>query len=101
MSGDPDDTKPIGLASFLEDVIITKTEKATKSKLDQAKQEMEAYMTSDMLNFKKDPLLWLREHSWRFPLSAFAKERSVGYLARLVIYYQHKELIWVQLRSTC
>ena len=50
MSGDPDDTKPVGLASFLEDVIITKTEKATKSKLDQAKQEMEVYMNSDMLN---------------------------------------------------
>ena len=38
---DPEDTKPVGLASFLEDVIITKTEKATKTKLDQAKQEMD------------------------------------------------------------
>lgn len=76
VSVDPEDTKPVGLASFLEDVIITKTEKATKTKLDQAKQEMEVYMNSDMLNLKTDPLLWWREHSWRFPLlSALAKQR--------------------------
>ena len=54
---DPEDIKPVGLASFLEDVVITKTEKASKTKVDQAKQEMEVYMNSDMLNLKKNILL--------------------------------------------
>ena len=77
MPGDkfPEDTKPVGLASFLEDVIITKSEKATKTKLDQAKHEMEVYMNSDMLNLKHDPLMWWKEYGWRLPLlSGLAKE---------------------------
>ena len=72
----PEDIKPVGLASFLEDGIITKSEKATKTKLDQAKRKTEVYMNSDMLNLKQDPLMWWTEYGWRLPLlSGLAKER--------------------------
>lgn len=60
----PEGTKPVGLASFLDDVIITKSEKATKTKLDQPKHEMEVYMNSDMLNLKCDPLMWWKKISF-------------------------------------
>ena len=70
-----EDTKPAGLASILEDVIITKTEKGTKTKLDQAKQEMEVYMNTETLNLGSDPLQWWKDNSWRLPLLArLAKE---------------------------
>ena len=65
-----EDTKPAGLASILEDVIITKTEKGTKTKLDQAKQEMEVYMNTETLNLGSDPLQWWKDNSWRLPLLA-------------------------------
>ena len=70
-----EDTKPAGLASILEDVIITKTEKGTKTKLDQAKQEMEVYMNTETLNLGSDPLQWRKDNSWKLPLLArLAKE---------------------------
>ena len=70
-----EDTKPAGLASILEDIIITKTEKGTKTKLDQAKQEMEVYMNTETLNLGSDPLQWWKDNSWRLPLLArLAKE---------------------------
>lgn len=57
--------KPAGLASILEDVVVTKTE---KSPLDQAKAEMDVYMTMDSLSLSGNPLTWWKEHEWQLPL---------------------------------
>lgn len=38
--------------------------------MDQAKQEMEAYIQMDKLNIDCDPLIWWKENEWKLPLLA-------------------------------
>ena len=65
-----EDLKPTGLASILGDIIITKYVKGTKTILDQAKEEMDAYLNFGTLSLGRDPLEWWKEYSSRFPLLA-------------------------------
>ena len=62
--------KPTGLASILDDIIITEYVKGTKTILDQAKEEMDAYLNFGTLSLGRDPLEWWKEYSSRFPLLA-------------------------------
>ena len=57
-----EDLKPTGLASILGGVIITKYVKDTKTILDQAKEEMDAYLNFGTLSLGRGPLEWWKEY---------------------------------------
>ncbi|XP_060584456.1 E3 SUMO-protein ligase ZBED1-like [Ruditapes philippinarum] len=59
-----------GLALLLEDVIIVKTVQGTKTKMDQAREQMDAYLQMETLSLGANPLVWWKDNEWKLPLLA-------------------------------
>jgi hypothetical protein len=65
-----------GLAAILDDVVIFKEEKGTKTKLDMTTDEVNRYNKISQISLDSDPLLWWKENAFFFPLLAnVAKSR--------------------------
>ena len=83
--------KPTGLASILDDIIITEYVKGTKTILDQAKEEMDAYLNFGTLSLGRDPLEWWKEYCSRFSL--FARLQKNVYVYQLPVCHQSVFLV--------